>query len=330
MSSSGTPPVASGSGSAPNRPAQPAFSSARAVHASNSSSSQGASANANAGRPGPSGLSAADKGKAPTTGPRAPAPVALNGGRVVQNASNGAGGAAAGAGGAVAGPGGVVRRSTPNTILINVCQKGNPVITNIRSVAWEYGDIKCDYQVGATSGALYLSLRYHLLHPEYIHGRIKNLAHSYALRLMIVHCDVDNHQAAMKELTKVCIVNEYTMIVAWSAQEVARYLEIYKSFERKPPDLIKERVDNSYMAHLTSALTSVRGVNKTDVTTLASNFGTFEKIVSASSDSLSLLPGLGDKKVKRLRDAFEGSFVVGKKKKKSNAQKAGEKGPALN
>jgi len=36
-------------------------------------------------------------------------------------------------------------------------QKGNPVITNIRSVAWEYGDIKCDYQVGATSGALYLS-----------------------------------------------------------------------------------------------------------------------------------------------------------------------------
>lgn len=36
--------------------------------------------------------------------------------------------------------------------------------------------------------------------------------------------------------------------------------------------MIKERVDNSYMSHLTSALTSVRGVNKTDVTTLASNF----------------------------------------------------------
>ena len=135
----------------------------------------------------------------------------------------------------------------------------------------------------------------------------------------------------------------------YSAAEVARYLEIYKSFERKPPDLIKERVDNSYMAHLTSALTSVRGVNKTDVTTLASNFGvsplpflpsipcandsphrtppqSFEKIVLASSDSLSLLPGLGDKKVKRLRDAFEGSFVVGKKKKKGPAEKRAERG----
>lgn len=37
--------------------------------------------------------------------------------------------------------------------------------------------------------------------------------------------------------------------------------------------MIRERVDDSYMAHLTSALTSVRGVNKTDVTTLVSNFG---------------------------------------------------------
>lgn len=69
------------------------------------------------------------------------------------------------------------------------------------------------------------------------------------------------------------MIAELTLSAPHSAQEVARYLEIYKSFERKPPDLIKERVDNSYMAHLTSALTSVRGVNKTDVTTLASNFG---------------------------------------------------------
>jgi hypothetical protein len=33
---------------------------------------------------------------------------------------------------------------------------------------------------------------------------------------MLVHCDVENHQAAIRELTKICIVNEYTMIVAWS------------------------------------------------------------------------------------------------------------------
>lgn len=59
-------------------------------------------------------------------------------------------------------------------------------------------------------------LRYHLLHPEYIHTRIKKLGHAYALRIMLVHCDVENHQAAIRELTKTCLVNEYTMMVAWS------------------------------------------------------------------------------------------------------------------
>lgn len=31
------------------------------------------------------------------------------------------------------------------------------MIGHIRTVPWEYGDIKCDYQVGATAGVLYLS-----------------------------------------------------------------------------------------------------------------------------------------------------------------------------
>ncbi|GAA6017689.1 hypothetical protein JCM11491_001169 [Sporobolomyces phaffii] len=225
----------------------------------------------------------------------------------------------------VGGPGGIVRRATQNSILINTCQKGNPVIQSIRSVPWEWGDVKCDYQVGPTTGVLFLSIRYHLLHPEYVHTRIADLGQSYSLRIVIVQCDADNHTAAMRELTKICIVNNYTLLVAWSAQEVGRYLETYKQFERKPPDLIKERVDDSYMAHVTSALTSVRGVNKTDVTTLVSNFGSFAKIVNAPSASLSDLPGLGDKKVKRLRDAFTGGFTI-KKKKKGNAEKRAEEG----
>ncbi|SGY13657.1 BQ5605_C010g05934 [Microbotryum silenes-dioicae] len=265
----------------------------------------------------------------------------------------------------------VVQRKSLNAILVNTCQKGNPVVTSIRNTPWEYGDIKADYQVGATTGVLYLSyvchliggtvsLRYHLLHPEYIHQRIKGLAQSYSLRLVLMLCDVDNHQAATKELTKICIVNNLTVIVAWSTQECSRYLELYKQFERKAPDLIKERVDDSYMSHLTSALTSVKGVNKTDVTTLASNClvssqlkshhtrildadarldgrgQTFRNIVTASPDALAALPGLGDKKVRRLRDAFEGSFVVTKKKrvdlmeKKSIADRMAEKGHALN
>lgn len=153
-----------------------------------------------------------------------------------------------------------MRRSTPNTILINVCQVSlvlfragsscSDSLCRLRAVLKSRRETQSSPTFAAWPGSMETSsvttksaqrralstsrelvrcpasfaladhvpadsLRYHLLHPEYIHGRIKNLAHSYALRLMIVHCDVDNHQAAMKELTKVCIVNEYTMIVAW-------------------------------------------------------------------------------------------------------------------
>ena len=34
------------------------------------------------------------------------------------------------------------------------------------------------------------SLRYHRLHPEYVHQRIQKLGHSYTLRILLVMCDV--------------------------------------------------------------------------------------------------------------------------------------------
>ncbi|GAA5987056.1 hypothetical protein JCM11641_007824 [Rhodosporidiobolus odoratus] len=265
--------------------------------------------------------SAAARGKQSVQSGQPAQSVGGAGGRVVQPATSNGGGQPAAGPVPIGGPAGIVRRQVLNSILVSTRQKGNPVISHIRTVPWEYGDIKCDYQVGATAGVLYLSIRYHLLHPEYIHTRIADLGQSYSLRIVLVHCDADNHTAAMRELIKVCLINGYTLMVCWTAQEAGQYLTLYKSLERKPPDLIRERVDDSYMAHLTSALTSVKGVNKTDCVTLVSNFGSFDKILTAPSSSLSLLPGLGDKKVKRLRDAFTSPFQLNSPAQKKRREK---------
>ena len=58
-----------------------------------------------------------------------------------------------------------------------------------------------------------------------------------------------------------------------SHEEAGIYLSTYKLFEHKPPDIIKERVDKDYSSILQATLTSVRGINKTDVTTLRTTFG---------------------------------------------------------
>ncbi|KAI0052793.1 hypothetical protein FA95DRAFT_1163032 [Auriscalpium vulgare] len=219
----------------------------------------------------------------------------------------------------------VVQPGTGNNIIINPCQRLNPVLEAIRNVGKEFGDILPDFQVGRTTGVLYLSLQYHRLHPEYIHQRIEQLGHSYNLRVLLLLCDISEHQEHIRELTKICLINNITIMVAWTCvvcacslrrshacphrkDEAGQYLSTYKQFEHKPPTLIRERVERTPAALMRATLTGISKVNKTDVETLRTSFGSFANIARATSDQLSQLPGFGPKKVARMKDAFERPF----------------------
>ncbi|KAL5503803.1 RAD10 [Sanghuangporus vaninii] len=202
----------------------------------------------------------------------------------------------------------VVQPGSGNAILINPCQRLNPLLECIRNMNKEFGDIVPDFQLGRTTCALFLSLKYHRLHPEYIHQRIQKLGQLYTLRLLLLMCDVSEHQEPIRELTKICLVNNITIIVCWSNEEAGMYLSTYKAFEHKPPDLIKERVDKEYNAMLRAALTSINKVNKTDVETLRTTFGSFARIARANPEELRRLPGFGQVKVRRIVDAFDKPF----------------------
>ncbi|GLB37489.1 putative binding domain of DNA repair protein Ercc1 (rad10/Swi10) [Lyophyllum shimeji] len=194
---------------------------------------------------------------------------------------------------------------TGNNIIINPLQRGNQVLDCIRNVGKEFGDIIADYQVGRTTGVLFLSLKYHRLHPEYIHIRIEKLGHSYTLRILLILCDITEHRDPIRELTKVCLINNITVLVAFSFEEAAHYLSTLKQFEHKPPDMIKERIDKDYNAILRTALTSISKVNKTDVETLRTSFGSFANIAKATPEQLRNLPGFGQVKVKNVKNTFE-------------------------
>ncbi|KAI9456018.1 restriction endonuclease type II-like protein [Lactarius psammicola] len=205
----------------------------------------------------------------------------------------------------------VVQPGSGSSIIINPCQRLNPIIECIRNVPKEFGDISPDYQVGRTTGVLFLSLRYHRLHPEYIHQRIERLGQAYNLRILLLMCDISEHQDPIRELTKVCLLNNITVIVTWSADEAGQYLTTYKQSEHRAPTLIRERVDKTPDALLRTALTSIPRVNKTDVETLRASFGSFAKIAQADAAQLARLPGFGPKKVARLKDAFDRPFRTG-------------------
>ncbi|CAJ0874028.1 5239_t:CDS:10 [Entrophospora sp. SA101] len=200
--------------------------------------------------------------------------------------------------------------SSTGKIIVNGCQRGNPILQHICNVTWEYGECIPDYVLGQTTCALFLSLRYHRLHPEYIYNRIQQLKYKYLLRILLVLVDIDSHQDSIRELSKVCVINNFTVILAWSQEEAGRYLETYKSFEYKPPDMIMEKVQDDYLSRLTHSMTQIKSVNKTDVITLASSARSLKRLMSMPSDEIGLCPGIGEQKVKRIFETFNEPFSL--------------------
>lgn len=208
----------------------------------------------------------------------------------------------------------ITGQGSGSTILISSRQQKNPILQHVKNVPWELSDIVPDFQVGLTSCVLFLSIRYHRLHPEYIHQRIDKLGKMYTLRILMISCDVDQPDSAIKELTKLALVRDLTVMVGWSPEELARYLELYKKYENKSPDLIRERINDDFLSHYSAALRNIRGVNKTDVHTLATHIGPFSGIANVSSEQLDRCPGFGEIKIANIIDAFHQPFRAGQTK----------------
>jgi DNA excision repair protein ERCC-1 len=206
-------------------------------------------------------------------------------------------------------------RSGPSAILVSTRQKGNPILNHIKLLPWEYADIPADYVIGTTTCALFLSLKYHRLHPEYIYSRVRLLAGKYQLRIVLVMVDIPNHEDPLKELSKTSIINNLTLFLCWSAPEAAHYLELFKSSEYAQPTAIRAQQAQSYKESLVEFVTTPRTINKSDAASLISTFGSLQNAVNAQPEVLSAVPGWGEKKVQQWCSAVREDFRVETTKK---------------
>jgi DNA excision repair protein ERCC-1 len=181
-------------------------------------------------------------------------------------------------------------------------------LNGVRSIAWEYSDIPADYVLGATTCALFLSLKYHRLHPEYIYNRIRDLRGQYNLRVLLTMVDIENHEESLRELSKTSIINNVTIMLCWSAQEAGRYLELFKTFEHAAPTSIRAQQSTSYSDKLVEFITVPRSINKTDAIGLVSNFGSIRTAVNAGPEEIGLVAGWGEKKVQQWCTAVREPF----------------------
>lgn len=220
-------------------------------------------------------------------------------------------------------------RASASAILVSPRQKGNPALNFIKSVGWEYSDIPADFVLGATTCALFLSLKYHRLHPEYIYGRIKALGGKYNLRIVLVLVDIDNHEDPLKELSKTSLINNVTIILSWSSQEAGRYLELYKNYEHAAPTSIKGIQSTTYSDQLVDFVTVPRGINKTDAVSLVATFGSIRTAVNAQPEEVALISGWGEKKVQRWCKTVRDPFRARRAKKRGLNREGSSMTPAL-
>lgn len=196
-----------------------------------------------------------------------------------------------------------------NSVIVSARQKGNPLLKHIRNVPWEYGDIEPDYIMGQNTCALYLSLRYYNLFPNYIHQRLRSLGKSFEVRILLVQVDASDPHPALRELSQISLMAECTLMLAWSAEEAGRHIETYKVFESKSADLLMEKSEDDIFGKLVDSLSSVKSINRPDAVTLLTSFGTLEKISKASKEELSFHPGMGMQKASRLYEVLHQPFL---------------------
>lgn len=197
-----------------------------------------------------------------------------------------------------------------NSIRVHPNQRGNPILKSITSIPWEFDSSAVpDYVVGKSACILFLSIRYHNLKPDYITERIKQLGKNYELRVLLVQVDIKESQNALKHLTRLCLLADLTLMIAWTAEECGKIIETYKMLENKPAEYLMEKTENDEYQRVVNALTRIKSVNTTDAMTLLSNFGTLENLVKATEGKLNACPGLGAKKAQQLVKVFNEPFL---------------------
>lgn len=194
------------------------------------------------------------------------------------------------------------------TIIVNKRHAGNDVVKHFKKCAFTVSaDIEPDFVLGRNACALYLSMRFHAINPNYIYDRITALGKDYDLRLLLVIVDHIEYESFLKELSKLCIRCNLTLMLAWSVEDAAVYLERYKLSENAPAESIMGTSTNpdyedALDQYMVDALAECKTVNRTDAATIIGLFDNFERICRASPQELALCPGVGTQKTTKLHN----------------------------
>ena len=129
--------------------------------------------------------------------------------------------------------------STSRTVLVNTTQKENPLLDYLKNTSWRFVSSTSNSRPGTSKkpaydylirnrSVLFLTLSYHKLYADYISRRMLQLRQNNDNILIFV---IDGKEKAggteeaVNEITRLCMFNGFTLLVAFSFEQAAKYIE---------------------------------------------------------------------------------------------------------
>jgi DNA excision repair protein ERCC-1 len=211
-------------------------------------------------------------------------------------------------------------------------QSGNPILRSVRRVKVELSskfpeldlfDFVVNSQLRIP--VLFLSLKFHATYQEYLLNRVLLVSNHQSsgpaapVLLCLVDIEdpgsVENH---LEQITVLSVLHGLRLLLAWTADEAARILEILHVFGPDRASDIARGVIGTGMtssnnevllAQAKEAIQTVQGgVGQKDSTNLLANFGSIKSIILASQEALTLCPSIGPKKSRHLFEIFNSNW----------------------
>ncbi|KAL8424838.1 hypothetical protein Efla_001643 [Eimeria flavescens] len=195
-------------------------------------------------------------------------------------------------------------------VVASVRQQANPILKYFSSVPFCIAPIAPDFLVGVGVCVVFLSLKYHRLHPKQLLHRLLPLQRSRELskRFLLLLNDVEGAHASLAQVILHALHHGFILLVAASPAEAAELLQQLKVSENRAADALQPTLDGRHAPRCAEALRVLPAVNRADVVSLAKEFGCMRNIFLAQQQQLQQCPGIGPKKVRSLLAAFQEPF----------------------
>jgi DNA excision repair protein ERCC-1 len=107
-----------------------------------------------------------------------------------------------------------------------------------------------------------------------------------------------------------CMKFGFTLLMCWSFDEAAQYIQTFKTYENKAQSMLEGKSQAiTHIEQASEVVSSIKRINKTDSKNLLQTYGSIENIIMAENyEEFLNIDGIGQSKIDSLIACFRGKF----------------------